>query len=294
MNITLTYYICGMRKYILLLILPIICVKNTYSQNNNDAAVWGALIGAATVAAAIEQHKEVLENLAVNYLIANYPEYEEFRLEVIGFGAGGNTTTDNSSVNLVPFGVTKLDNTTETDDRKLLLLFASKGWINQYGLDYSKIKWELWSLEKWNKLLIKYTEISSPIKTPIKDNLLPLYEKTTEKPSEKDLNSTDIYIKSVSSKDKKVTYSIYERKKDDSYENIKDLKLTADGWKRKIRLVYPFYKLKGDDYIVASFNSSMKIFSNENSLGIFLLETKDSMLISRVLLNKINKFMNNK
>ena len=281
-----------MRTYILLFISGLLFSKNIYSQSDNDAAMWGALIGATAIAMSIEDHKEQLENVASNYIFKNHPEYDEFRLQVLGFGAGGNTITDNGSVNVVPFGVTKLDNSKETDNRKLLLLFASNGWINQYGVDVTKLEWEFWTIEKWNKLLIKYTQISSPITISVKDNSLPLFSKIKEISSIENLSPSDIYIKSISS-NKKVVYEIYQKKEDDSYEELKNLKLTEHGWQRGIRLVYPFYKLNGDDYIITSFDDSMKIFLNENSLGIFLLKTSDSILLSRVLINKINKFLNN-
>ena len=36
-----------------------------------------------------------------------------------------------------------MENGLVKDDRKLVLLL-SKGWVNEYGLDYSKISSELW------------------------------------------------------------------------------------------------------------------------------------------------------
>ena len=134
-----------------LFILTIFLPKNVMSQDND--ALWGALaIGAAT-AIAIEDNQEMLEAVASNYIFSNYPEYNEFRLKIIGWGDGGKRMSDRGGMRFYPFSITQLENNTETANRKLLLLFASPGWVNEYGLDYTKLSWELWNVQDWNKLL---------------------------------------------------------------------------------------------------------------------------------------------
>jgi hypothetical protein len=69
-----------MKKIILLiLILSFVFQNKIYSQNDNDAFA-AALIGAAAVAASIEQHKETIEQLALDIMISDYPDYSQFRL----------------------------------------------------------------------------------------------------------------------------------------------------------------------------------------------------------------------
>ena len=150
----------------ILLIFNFIIPKHSYAQDNDG--LWGALAaGAIAGAIAIEDNKEYLESLASNIIFSNYPEYNEFRIKTLGWGDGAKRLSDKGKVNLYPFALTKLKNTLPTENRKLLLLFASPGWINEYGLDYTKLRWELWSLEDWNKCMSYFTELNSPINIPI-------------------------------------------------------------------------------------------------------------------------------
>ena len=72
------------------------------------------------------------------------------------------------------------------------------------------------------------------------------------------------------------------------------MKFTKTGWKSKNKLIYPFYNLKGDDYIVKDYSESLRIFSNEDALGLFLKKEQDQMLVKFSIINKIHSFMNNK
>jgi len=295
MKTTLNYLITP------LCILTIFIPKNAISQDND--ALWGALAIGAAAAIAIEDNQEFLEAAASNYIFSNHPEYDEFRLKVIGWGDGAKRISDKGKVNLYPFAVTQLENNIETENRKLLLLFASPGWVNEYGLDYTKLRWELWSVEDWNKCLSVFSELNSPSNIPIVSNLIPIYKKNGSKGmyssqlSSIEQKSGSIIISSPQNKaqyDSKDLYYEYIQDENKSSESIGELKFTKTGWKLKNKLIYPFYNLKGDDYIVKDYSESLRIFSNEDALGLFLKKEQDQMLVKFSIINKIHSFMNNK
>lgn len=270
-----------MKKIILLLLITTICLSKQSTAQNDD--IWAAAAAGVGLVIAIEKNKEVLENIAANYVMKNFPEYDEFNLKVIGVGGGGKKMSGEGTVSFVPFSFTQLKDGKLTNNRKLILLFASRGWMNQFGVDYTKLKWEIWDVNKWNSLISQYSQLNSPIKFKISDNLFPEYNEV--------ISSKKTGIRQ--SKSKKISEeTIYERNAENNYNSIKDVTISSSGLKVNNKIVFPFYNLDGDDYLVEDFNNEIKIFVNEASLGIFLKKTYDSILISRILLNKVHNFIN--
>ena len=274
-----------------LFILTIFLPKNAMSQDND--ALWGALALGAAAAIAIEDNKEMLESVASNYIFANHPEYDEFRLKTIGWGDGGKRISDKGMMRLYPFAVTELENNIETENRKLLLLFASSGWVNEFGLDYTKLNWELWTVEEWNKLLSIFSDLNSPINMPSESNLIPIFKKKGKGYTSSQLNSIEVNSGSIFISDSKDLFYEYIEDENNSSESIGNLKFTKEGWKLKNKLIYPFYNLKGDDYIINDYSESLRVFSNEDALGLFLKKEKDQMLVKFSIINKIHQFINN-
>ena len=253
--------------FILIILLP----KNAVSQDND--ALWGALAVGAAAAIAIEDNKEMLEAVASNYIFANHPEYDEFRLSTIGWGDGSKRISDKGMMRLYPFAVTELKNNIETKNRKLLLLFASPGWVNEYGVDYTKLSWEMWTDEEWNKLLCIFSNFNSPINMPIESNLVPVFKKAGSREySSNEINTFEFDLESYFISNSKGSFYEYKRDENNSNESIQNLKFTKDGWKLKNKVIYPFYNLKGDDYLVTDYSESLRVFSNEDALGLFLIK----------------------
>lgn len=301
-------------KNLLLLSLILSCSLNNilYSQNNNDAFA-AALIGAALVANSIEQHKESLEQLATDILISDYPEYSQFRLKVIGLGGGGEAWSSDGKLSFVPLALTIMKNGKMTNERKLVVLLLSKGWVNDYGLDYTKISSEMWEKEDWNNFISSYSQVNSPSNSKFIENLVPIYKNIgtrTAKLEDIPKISNQIIIESElldnnfkgssnknKNKKKQTEYKIYELAKD-SVINIGQLNISKKGLVLKkggfkgSKILYPFYDLKGDDYIIAEYSSSMKVFANENKIGLFQKSTKSSMLLNNFLVNKVHDFIN--
>jgi len=89
-----------------ILVFTFILPKQSIAQNDD---AWGAaLLTGVGILVAIEKNKEVLENLAANYVMENYSQYKEFNLQVIGIGGGGKKMSGEGTVSLVPFSFTEL------------------------------------------------------------------------------------------------------------------------------------------------------------------------------------------
>lgn len=145
-----------MKKLIFVIIVSVFI--NPFSlKAQNDAAVGAAagLIAIGAGIAAIEQLKENLEQKAVEQVLWQYPNLKTFELKTTSLV--GTKMKDLSSVGVVTFEVTNLENT----ERSILFSFLSSGWSNQYGLDYNKVKWKLFSKQEWNKLMQAYVRTAS-------------------------------------------------------------------------------------------------------------------------------------
>ena len=187
-------------------------------------------------------------------------------------------------------------------------MFLSKGWISEYGLDYTKISSEIWERKNWNNLICKYSEINSPYKPEIVNNKIPVYEDfgspytrledIPNKPDQIIVKSQQANFNNKNKKNKNsIEYRIFELQVD-SFINVADLDIHAQGLKfskgglRGKKLVFPFFNLKGDDYLISDYSSSMKVFANENKIGLFQKSTQTSMLLNNFLVNKVHDFIN--
>ena len=145
-----------MRKLLIVVIIGMfIRPFNLKAQNDGVAAAAGSLVAIGAGIAAIEQLKETLEQKAVEQVLWQYPSLKKFELKTNSLA--GTKMKDLSSVGVVTFEVTNLENT----ERSILFSFISSGWSNQYGLDYDKVKWKLFSKEEWNKLMQAYVKTAS-------------------------------------------------------------------------------------------------------------------------------------
>ena len=134
------------------------------SQNNEGAAAAAAgLLAIGAGIAAIEQLKEQLEQKAVEEVLTAYPSLVNFELKTGSLK--GTKMKDLSSVGIVTFEIMDLD----SSEKFVLFAFLSNGWSNQFGVDYSKLKWKLFSRNEWNKLMQAYIKTASKIEISIDD-----------------------------------------------------------------------------------------------------------------------------
>ena len=152
------------KLFTVVLIAAMLIPSSAKSQNNDGAAAAAAgILAIGAGIAAIEQLKEQLEQKAVEEVLTAYPNLINFELKTGSLK--GTKMKDLSSVGIVTFEIKDLD----TSNKYVLFAFLSNGWSNQFGVDYSKLKWKLFSKNEWNKLMQAYIKTASKIEISIED-----------------------------------------------------------------------------------------------------------------------------
>lgn len=152
------------KLFTIALVILMLIPSKAKSQNNEGAAAAAAgLLAIGAGIAAIEQLKEQLEQKAVEEVLTAYPSLVNFELKTGSLK--GTKMKDLSSVGIVTFEIKDLD----SSEKFVLFAFLSNGWSNQFGVDYSKLKWKLFSRNDWNKLMQAYIKTASKIEISIDD-----------------------------------------------------------------------------------------------------------------------------
>lgn len=152
------------KLFTITLVIIMLIPSKAKSQNNEGAAAAAAgLLAIGAGIAAIEQLKEQLEQKAVEEVLTAYPSLVNFELKTGSLK--GTKMKDLSSVGIVTFEIKDID----SSEKFVLFAFLSNGWSNQFGVDYSKLKWKLFSRNDWNKLMQAYIKTASKIEISIDD-----------------------------------------------------------------------------------------------------------------------------
>ena len=154
-----------MKRFLIISLVLIILTPSKISSQNNDGAAAAAagILAIGAGIAAIEQLKEQLEQKAVEEVLTAYPDLINFELKTGSLK--GTKMKDLSSVGIVTFEIRDLD----TSNKYVLFAFLSNGWSNQFGVDYSKLKWKLFSKNEWNKLMQAYIKTASKTEISIEE-----------------------------------------------------------------------------------------------------------------------------
>ncbi|QWX84876.1 hypothetical protein H0I23_04325 [Cellulophaga sp. HaHaR_3_176] len=167
-----------MKKIILLLLLTTILLipKTSHAQDAGTvvAGAAGALLAIGAGVAAVEQMKERAELMATEYILTNNAELENFSLKTLDFD--GKKLKDLSTTSVITFKIQEFtpSDKPELDGRKQILIgFTSYGWINEYGIDFDKVKWYLIDSSEWLKMMTSYVKVASGERNDvlIKDHL---------------------------------------------------------------------------------------------------------------------------
>ncbi len=252
--------------------------KALYAQDDGFAALLGvAAIGAAV--AAQENLEEELEYAATNFILDSRPEITYFKLKTIKTNT--KTNKDKSKVNIVPFG---LENCTEMIDGKcdpeVVLMSFSNGWVNEYGLDFSKVSFYTYTYDQMLDFFKDYLKIITPIQF---DSVLeiPVMTKTEKKA----INQNNFY-----EIDGKKWYQTGE------FKSILSLNFSGRGLTEKkdeLKIIFPFEKVygRGDGYKVGKHNDEFKIVFNEKRLGLFNISRAELFQINNSTIQEIMAFL---
>lgn len=148
---------------VFLLVLSII-PKNMNSQNEGEAmaAIAGGLLAIGAGVAAVEQMKEQAELTATEWILSNQSELENFSLKTLDFD--GKKLKDISSASVMTFKIQEFEPSDKpelTGKKQILFGFTSRGWISEYGIDFTKVKWHLIEADEWMNMMIAYSKVAS-------------------------------------------------------------------------------------------------------------------------------------
>lgn len=166
-----------MKTFLLsLLVITILIPKHAKAQKEAEAAaaIVGGLVAIGVGIAAVEQMKEDAEYTATQWILSNQPALTSFSLKTLDFD--GKKLKDLSEASVITFEIQQFSpkNNPILDGKKqILFAFTSKGWVNEYGIDYNKVKWFLFDSSEWMNIMVAYVKVSSDEKneTNIKNKL---------------------------------------------------------------------------------------------------------------------------
>lgn len=161
-----------MKKTLLILtVIIFLFPKQVEAQNVGNAISAVATLGAVAgiVALSIDDMQERAELKATEWVLANHPEFSSFNLKTFDFN--GKKAKDISNTSVISFQLQeftpKMDPT--LDGKKYVLFcFTSYGWVNDEGMDFSRVSWFLVDSAEWMKMMVSYTKVASQEKDEAK------------------------------------------------------------------------------------------------------------------------------
>lgn len=154
-----------MKRIILVSVAALLLFSQQSNAQNNGAVaagIAGTMVALGAAIASIEDMEEQAELKATEWMLNNHPEITSFNLKTLDFN--GKKSKDISSASVISFTVQeftpKMDPT--LDGKKYVLFcFTSHGWVNENGLDFSKVIWLFVDGEEWMKMMIAYSKVAS-------------------------------------------------------------------------------------------------------------------------------------
>jgi len=283
-----------MKKILLFTLIGLILnVHNTQAQKNTGGAVAiaaaGAIVGAVAAGIAIERYKEQMELYATEYLLESQDDANKFELSIIDFE--GVKSSDLSNVSIINFGVRlRLTNEANLYENKVLMMFLSRGWLTEFGVDVTRVKWKLLATEEWDNIFFTYIELASPVKLANK-NTLPIYK---EAPKSNYLDNGNFIVHRNSSgiaetfqKSSETTKIGLGKLSGSEFQYLSTLK-SNEG---KFVLAFPLTQFNGDTYLLKDFSPEFKVIYNERTMGLFIKSLDRLVQLQRSTVNLIHSYL---
>lgn len=257
------------------------------AQSKGDIAAAGvaAAVSIGVAAFQVNQIVEMWELAAAEYVLDSKPDINEFRVKLNKPFSNAKKWNDVSSLSVLSFNVTfsKFKNP-DIDEKQLLIMFLDDGYMTEYGINLSLVKWKFISKTDWEAMLKNYLH-SAVGYDVLEQGELMLHNKIKSK---KDLDKYDSIVSFVNPARDTILYG-----RTGYTIPLRELYIDDDAIRQNkvdgLYLTY-FQKIDGDTYIRRKYNEEFQLIYNEGALGIYLNETGKLVQFSRGLVNDINRF----
>jgi hypothetical protein len=284
-----------MRKSSIIVLLAIILIPGeAYSQRDKGTAIAAGVVAAGAVAAAVslsvEDMKEELEYHANNYVVSNLGD-THYLLKLLDFS--GKNRTDDGNQRLVTFSYKTYNENLTIKERKIIFMHGSPGWISPTGLRVESVTYSVWDIERWDRAAATIAEQAALVDLDaaritfgLEGGQTPLFKKVDEKFCE---TNDEAYLGIQGLKPGTVVcYKFYGANR----LSLTELEFDSRGLCAKNNSDYylPFRRFNGDFYVLADFDEEFKVFLNEETIGLYEIQSERSILIKEKLLKKIAEF----
>ena len=152
------------RVIIYILAWNTISPARVYAQNKEVSEAIAMGVGLFAAAWEIDQFFEYLELQAVQQVLEAHPTEGANSFGVKVFRIPKQKISDISNESMLVFSVRFFNVKTQAEyERKVLFAHTSPGWINQNGIEYSRLEWVWYDADQWNELFARFVDISTPI-----------------------------------------------------------------------------------------------------------------------------------
>ncbi|WP_417873600.1 hypothetical protein [Xanthomarina gelatinilytica] len=149
-------------KRLFLFLLCCFFITNSKAQDDGLVAAVAGIAAIGAIAISIDQMEEQAELKATEWLLNHRPDMKSFSLKTLDFD--GKKAKDMSTVTLITYKIQEfeLSDKPKPNGKKYVLFgFTSNGWISDYGVNFSKVRWHLIDAEEWTNMMVSYVKTAS-------------------------------------------------------------------------------------------------------------------------------------
>ncbi|SDX57511.1 hypothetical protein [Aequorivita viscosa] len=151
-----------MKKLVLFFLILSMVTLKAKAQNDGAIAAGAGIAAVGAIMVSIDNMKEQAELKATEWLLNNKSNLSSFSLKTLDFD--GKKAKDMSAVTLITYKIQEFElaEKPKLDGKKFVLFgFTSNGWISDYGVNFSKIRWHLIDQEEWMNMMVAYVKTAS-------------------------------------------------------------------------------------------------------------------------------------
>ena len=272
---------------------------NAQRGSNVAAAGVGAIAAGISLAITADQLRDKLELGATNHILNNYPEKECFELELLEWSATKDVLSSN--VTIRPFTVANLDkNTLAVNKREVLLTILSDGWVNDFGVDVTKVSYVMLDIESWDDLFTAFLRMVAPPlvggnSLAISADSIPIYIEMDDRDYEEFKDDPQTLVV-VSKEDQMVRTKRYRPARTAEGRNqmtaIGQCRLQKEGlYSNYNDVVLPIRSMGSNQYLVSDYSEDFDLVLTDESFGLFLKRENSLVKLKKSTANEIHKFL---